>query len=275
MLAHPIFVAAFAALTAFLPLSLPMPAEVTSTEHAEPEARETMRITNHEMTLDGQLYKWSVIIPEGVEPGGAGLLFLHGYGECGTDGMRQLGVGLPPAIGANPERWPFVIIAPQKPVHNSEWEHHEKAVLIMLDRAVEAGLYDADRLAITGLSQGGHGTIAIGGRNADRFRAAVPVCGYNAARFDNNQVRTVRETTTAEDAAVVEAAERLKGTPVWLYHGGKDNVVPPEESRSLHAALEEIGGNVRYTEVPEANHNSWDDAYGDAALARWLVEQTR
>ncbi|MEI8258033.1 MAG: phospholipase, partial [Deltaproteobacteria bacterium] len=35
------------------------------------------------------------------------ILFLHGRGECGADGFSQLGVGLGPAIIAEPDRWPF------------------------------------------------------------------------------------------------------------------------------------------------------------------------
>ena len=75
-------------------------------------------------------------------------------------------------------------------------------------------------------------------------------------------------------------AEKLEAMPLWLFHGGKDDVVPPSESRSLFAALgapkkDEPGVKVCYTEFPDANHNSWDAAYGDPELAAWLVRHTR
>ncbi|MEM9374470.1 MAG: prolyl oligopeptidase family serine peptidase [Planctomycetota bacterium] len=222
--------------------------------------------------MDGQEYAWSIMIPADVEPGGPAILFLHGYGECGTDGKINRTVGLPPAVQANPERWPFVVIVPQKPVHQSEWEDHNRAVLTMLDEAAESGHYDPGRLAITGLSQGGHGTIMLGGYHAERFRAAAPVCGYVDRRFSEGQELIGEFGAKLTAPSVVAAVDRLKGMPVWLFHGALDGVVPAEESRLLGKGLAMVGADVRYTEYPDADHNAWDEAYGDPALAAWFAE---
>jgi predicted peptidase len=48
------------------------------------------------------------------------VLFLHGQGESGTDGWRQLLQGLPPALFAAPERWPAIVLLPQKPDPENE-----------------------------------------------------------------------------------------------------------------------------------------------------------
>jgi predicted peptidase len=240
-----------------------------------PPAPGEVRVIDYRMEKDGREYAWSVMIPPGAEEGGASLLFLHGYGESGNDGKKNLAVGLPPAVRKNPERWPLVIIVPQKPVFNSEWEDHAAAVLAMLDQAADKGHIDPDRLAITGLSQGGHGTIWFAANHPDRFKAAAPVCGYVDRRIDENAQRLSDNGATPEDPGVIEAAERLKEMPVWLFHGAKDNVVPPSESRSLFKVLESAGAPAKYTEFPEANHNSWDAAYSDPELAAWLVRYTR
>ncbi len=230
------------------------------------------QIIGRRMTVDGQEYAWSVMVPANVEPGGSAILFLHGYGECGTDGELNLAVGLPPAVQANPGRWPFVIVVPQKPVHQSEWEDHERAVLAMLDEAARDGLYDPDRLAITGLSQGGHGTIMLGGYHAERFRAAAPVCGYVDRRFSPGRELLGEFGAEVTDPSVIAAVDRLKGMPVWLFHGSDDSVIPAAESRALHAGLESLGAEVRYTEYPGVDHNSWDNAFGDPALAAWFAD---
>ncbi len=241
-----------------------------------PASSEVARISSRRLTVDGREYAWSVLIPAGVEPGGAAILFLHGYGESGDDGGRQLGVGLPAAIMKNPDRWPFVVILPQKAVPNSEWEDHEQAVLAMLDLTAAEGLYDPRRLAITGLSQGGHGTLMFASRHPERFRAAAPVCGYTDRRFDDKRQRLSDPGASAEDPEVVELAGKLRDMPLWLFHGEADSVVPVSESRSLAGAIEAAGGVVvTYTEYPGVDHNSWDSAYGDSALARWLLEHTR
>lgn len=252
------------------------PSEPDPMEHAAAREGDVLRIINRRMTVDGREYAWSVIVPRGVQAGGAGLLFLHGYGECGDDGMRQLAVGLPPALGRDPERWPFVVIAPQKPVANSEWEDHEKAVLAMLDQVVEEGLIDPARLVITGLSQGGHGTIAFASRHPERFKAAAPVCGYVEPRFKGDGVRAANTPATPEAPLVLKAAHDLSDMPVWMYHGDRDSAVPVDESKSLFAALGSgSAGDVHLTVVPNTDHNSWDAAYADSALSAWLIAHAR
>jgi len=39
------------------------------------------------------------------------------------------------------------------------------------------------------------------------------------------------------------------------------------------AALRKAGGNVQYTEYANGGHDVWDDAYGDASMVHWLLQQ--
>ncbi|GAB4383925.1 MAG: hypothetical protein Kow0022_05000 [Phycisphaerales bacterium] len=218
--------------------------------------------------VDGRTYPVGVWVPEGWAGPGRGLVFLHGAGECGSDGQRQLTVGLPPAVVAEPQRWPFVVICPQKPTVGSAWEDHAEAVFAAMAWAEQAGLVDRDRWALTGLSQGGHGTMVIGSDAHARFRAAAPVCGYIAPRR-----RGVG--SSADDPRVQQIADGLATMPVWIFHGGRDNVVSPEESRLLHTLLTQRGADVQLTIFPEDGHNSWDSAYLRTTLNQWLIEHTR
>src|SRR6185295_7333649 len=110
------------------------------------------------------------------------VLFLHGQGESGTDGWRQLLQGLPPALFAAPERWPAIVLLPQKPDPEREWESYENALLGLVDRARRSYAIDSERIVLTGLSQGGHGSWVLGARHPDLWVAVAPVCGYVAAR---------------------------------------------------------------------------------------------
>jgi len=240
---------------------------------SEPSER-PVEIFDQTLEIDGQQYAWSIMIPPTAEKGGRSLLFLHGYGECGTDGEKQLTVGLPAAIEKNPDRWPFVVIVPQKPTHNSEWENHEEAVLAMIEQATEMGFIDPERLAITGLSQGGHGAIALAAAHPEMFAAAAPVCGYVEPRFREGEMGDRSTRAMHSSPGVVAAAEKLKEMPVWLFHGRDDTIVPVDESRALHMALTKLDAPVKYTEVPDTGHNSWDAAYRDADLALWLRKHT-
>lgn len=51
--------------------------------------------------------------------------------------------------------------------------------------------------------------------------------------------------------------------------------VSVEKSRRQAAALNEIGANVQYTELPGVGHNSWDTAYGRAEVIEWMLKQRR
>jgi predicted peptidase len=223
-------------------------------------------------TINGQEYPCAVIINTHATKGGPAILFLHGYGECGTDNMLQRTVGLPKHAIENPELWPFVLIVPQKPIHNSEWENHEHALIHFLDEARKQGLYDPDRLAITGLSQGGHGTIMMTQRHPTRFVAAAPVCGYLRPFFTEERERIDQPAARADMPEYKSAAQALREVPVWFWHGDADPVVPVDESRALHKALKATEADTKYTELPGADHNAWDPAYSSKELAAWFAK---
>ncbi|USN97951.1 MAG: prolyl oligopeptidase family serine peptidase [Phycisphaeraceae bacterium] len=223
--------------------------------------------------VGGHTYPFVVYRPRGLDATkpARGLIFLHGSGECGTDGSKMLGVGLPNALLWDPDRWPFVILIPQKPDSQCEWEDHDDAVMAMLDRMIKEQNVDPHRVAITGLSQGGHGTIALASRHPGRFRAAAPVCGYISPVWHDGK-RGERTMPGGDDAKAL--VESFRTTPVWLFHGGKDDVVPPANSQWLHDQLNEVGLDCKITIFPDDNHNSWDSAYRKSGVWDWLVEMT-
>lgn len=193
------------------------------------------------------------------------ILFLHGRGECGTDGRRQTTVGLGPALNRAPSRWPFVVVMPQKPQTDSPWIDHERLALAALAAAEAEFAGDPARRYLTGLSQGGAGTWAIGGRNAHMFAAIAPVCGYGPT----------------------SAASGLARTPVWAFHGGADTIIPVarsndlvEATRAAQRAADAQGpagsarGEVTFTVYPRADHNSWDPAYAEE-LPAWFLRHRR
>ncbi len=112
--------------------------------------------------------RYAVLVPRGYDATRAFplIVFLNGRGECGTDGQRQTMVGLGPAAMLAPEKWPFIIVFPQKPDQDSAWIDHDELVLATLNAARRDYRVDEARVYLTGLSQGGAGTWAIGSRHA-------------------------------------------------------------------------------------------------------------
>ncbi len=212
-------------------------------------------------------FKYTVYVPRDYDPAKAwpAIVFLHGSGECGRDGQKQLAVGLPSAVMLNADRWPCIIVCPQKPEQGKQWEDYDSAVMAMLAATEHEWKIDADRVYLTGLSQGGHGTWLIGANHPDRFAAVVPVCGY----------------VRGSDTGVL--ARKLGECPVWAFHGDTDAAVPVAETTGMLAAIRSARGlkpdasdtRTRLTIYPSVGHNSWEKAYADPELISWLMSKKR
>jgi predicted peptidase len=225
----------------------------------------------------GRDNKYAVYVPRDLDLGkpAPAIVFLNGRGECGTDGSKQLAVGLLPAVFLNPEKWPFVIVFPQKPNQQDTWAQHEELVLACLSAASREFNLDPARIYLTGLSQGGAGTWEIGSRHPELFAAIAPLCGFvNAPRGATSGAKFGGD---AERRAVAEplAAARM---PVWVFHGEKDDAVPVDQTRELMAALKRAGASpdrVKATYYPDANHNCWDKTYREEAIGEWFLGHRR
>jgi dienelactone hydrolase len=209
------------------------------------------------ITHRGTERKYAVYVPRNYEQGKNWplVVFLNGRGECGTDGQKQLAVGLIPAAMLEPARWPVLILAIQKPDADKQWIEYDDYVMSAIAETRQQFAVDPARIYLTGLSQGGAGTWAIGAAHPDFFAALAPVCGYG-------------DPTPA-------LGEALKGMPIWAFHGGKDDVVLPQKTEALVNAVNAAGGSPKLTIFPDANHNSWDAAYRGQDLGPWLLAQTR
>ncbi len=220
-------------------------------------------LVEREVKVGGVAYRVAVRVPDDYDPARAWplVVFLHGSGECGTDGLKQTRVGLGPAVAAQPGRWPCLVLMPQKPSSARQWEEHEDLVLAAIADARATWRVDPERIALTGLSQGGHGAWVLGARHPELFSCLAPVCGYGDA------------------AAIAPLAQAL---PVWAFHGLRDDVVDPagtlaivEEIRRLRRAAGGDAAAVRLTLYPEAGHDSWDAAYAEPELPGWLLGHRR
>jgi predicted peptidase len=176
------------------------------------------------------------------------VLFLHGAGECGNDLDAVKKHGLPKVLEGG-RQFPFIVVAPQARGHG--W--NPEVLIRLLDQLVAHYAGDQERVYVTGLSMGGYGTWALVAAYPDRFAAAVPICGGGDPRW----------------------AGRLKGLPIWGFHGARDDTVPLSESEKMVRALEAVGGNVQLTVYPDAGHDSWTQAYSDPRLYEWLLRQRR
>ncbi len=230
-------------------------------------------------SVRGQEYRWQVFAPaavlSGEDPNPPVILFLHGAGERGSDGERQLEIGLPAVLRERPD-FPALVVMPQAP--QSAWwgtPGIEEMALGALDAAMAEFGGDPDRVYLTGLSLGGYGTWAFAYRDPERFAALIPVCGGVAAARSRLPTPDWHPSAVRPDDPWAETAAAIADIPIWIFHGALDRRVPVDESRRMVAALEAAGGAPRYTEYPDVAHRAWTPAYREEGLYEWLFAQRR
>ena len=200
------------------------------------------------------------------------ILFLHGAGECGTEGEKMLNQGLPKEIKQRGGKFDFIVVIPQckffsldsspppppdglKPKFKGGWRDTDEAAALGAFRlTLKEYSCDPDRAYLTGLSMGGFGTFAIAMKYPKLFAALVPICGGG-------------------DPA---RAPKIAHLPTWIWHGDADGVVPVENSRQMLEAHKSASApQVKYTELKDVGHSAWDNAYASDALWQWLGARSR
>lgn len=240
-------------------------------------ARPESGFLNRTVSVEGVVYRYQVFVPANwtKHQKWPVILFLHGAGERGDDGLLQTDVGIGHAIRKNAVGFPFIVVMPQCR-RNSLWVYADMQAqaLAALEQSIKEFHGDRNRLYLTGISMGGYGTWDLADEYPGKFAALVPICGgiHGPKSFPQLHVGV------ADDAKVLDpykdTAERIGKTPVWVFHGAVDDTVPVEESRKMVAALRAMGANVRYTEYPGVGHESWDRAYAESELVPWLLAQS-
>lgn len=202
------------------------------------------------------------------------VLFLHGRGESGSDNEKQLAHGASLFLNEeNRKNYPAIIVFPQNPVktywsnvqtvmdsqgrrdfyfiNGGEASTSMKMVISLMDNLFRQYKIKKQQVYVMGLSMGGMGTFEIVNRMPYTFAAAIPICG----------------------GANPAIAPNLKSTQWWIFHGAKDDVVLPKYSAQMVAAMRSSGVVTKFTLYPEANHNSWDPAFNEPGLLKWLFSK--
>ena len=231
----------------------------------------------HFFISNGDTLPYRLLLPENYDATKKYPLvfFLHGAGERGNDNEKQLVHGGKLFLRDDVRKdYPAIVVFPQC-AQNSFWSNvafgagdGKRKFDFLVDgeptksMALAQGLLNEllrsypvkkKQVYTGGLSMGGMGAFELVRRNPTLFAAAIPVCG----------------------GANPATAEQLKKTSWWIFHGAKDDVVPPVLSKQMYEALLNVKANVKFTLYPEANHNSWDAAFAEKELLPWLFSQRR
>lgn len=231
----------------------------------------------HWFIQNGDTLPYRLLLPENYDAAKKYPLvfFLHGAGERGKDNEKQLVHGAKLFLKDEVRKsFPAIIVFPQCAT-NSFWSNVDiktdngkrvfsfrnggeptiamKLAQELLMNILKTYPITKKQIYVGGLSMGGMGTFEIVKRNPKLFAAAFPICG----------------------GANVATARSLKKTNWWVFHGGKDDVVPPKLSQDMVDAMKKEKATVKFTLYPNANHNSWDPAFAEPELLAWLFAQRK
>jgi acetyl esterase/lipase len=251
----------------------PAYASVAKAHSSLPEPAQETGFLNRELKLNGIAYRFQVYLPgewrRDDRKQWPVILFLHGRGERGSEGMWQTQIGLPQAVRDHPDRWPFVIVMPQCPLTNY-WTDPEMLAMAMaaLDRETAEFHGDPERTYLTGLSMGGYGAWELARLHPHRW-AAVAIAASGI--FWSYAPERWQQAATLP----AEYARALGRTPVWLFHGTDDNTVTPRQSEMIFEAFKAAGGYIRLWLYQGLKHDCWTRAYGEPELPRWLLAHHR
>ena len=203
------------------------------------------------------------------------VVYLHGSGGLGDDNLKQLALGnifgtrvwlLP----ENQKRFPCYVVAPQT---DRGWVRYDfsqetddkpakvlpglgdgaRLALEIIDALCREFPIDEHRIYVTGQSMGGAGTWHFIANRPHFFAAAVICCGSISLEDGTGSI----------------------DTPLWNFHGDSDKTVPVSISRERIATRRKAGGHPLSTEYAGVDHNSWQWAYTEPELPKWMFAQHR
>ncbi len=174
------------------------------------------------------------------------IIFLHGAGTRGTD-IDILKGNFFFAATEKFEDFEFVCVAPL--CSENSWFDVFERLQGLVKEVIALDFIDKNSVHLTGNSMGGYGSWQLAMTMPEYFASLVPVCG----------------------GGMCWNAIRLKHIPVWAFHGAKDNVVSPEESKRMVDAINRCGGSAKLTLYPEAEHDSWSATYSNRDTFNWML----
>ena len=220
-------------------------------------ARET-GFLNRTVTVGPTTYRYQVYVPASYNPHRKlpVILYLHGLSYRGEDGLLPTEVGVGSAIRLQSESFPAIAVFPQCRL-NAAWSGEmETQAIKALDESIKEFNGDSQRLYLIGLSFGGYGAWYFAAHHPGKFAAVVPISGgvFPHPNTPVSPFQPAYEAIMKSSDSYAAFARLIGKTPVWVFHGDADALVPVTEARQMVEALKATGGNVKYTEYPGMGH---------------------
>ena len=229
-------------------------------------------------SLDGEELNGALLLPANYEPGKRYPLVVWVYGgDRGGDNVNQFGL-----VGPGTDNLQllatrgYAVLYPNVPLQKgTPMQNLAKMVLPGVDRAIEMGIADPERLGVMGHSYGGYCMLALIIQTT-RFKAAISSGGYGNLIGKYGHMR--RDGSTYGESKLggtpwqyrdryienspVFYLDRIQ-TPLLLLHGELDNAVPSFLADEIFVGLRNLGKWVMYAKYEGESHAPADWEYAN------------
>lgn len=215
--------------------------------------------------------RYQIYVPNGYcsERSWPLILFLHGAGEGGEDGLLQTEFQLGSAIRRHADLFQAVVVFPQQS-RRCYWSRDDlNMVLQCLQQTCHDYRIDEERISLCGVSSGAIGAWTLACLEPRRFHRLLIVSGLVGPSSFIPAEQGIVPVGIADPYAWL--AQRLGHVPTWIFHGDYDPLYPIDDARRTVSCLRSTGAPVRYSEIPGFGHNVWDIAFYSEAVAGWLL----
>jgi len=238
----------------------------------------------HWRSTDGSDLSGALLLPANYEDGKRYPLIVDVYGgSLRSDTANRFGLS-----GAGVENLQilatrgYAVLLPDTPLHKkTPMADLLKTVMPGVDRAVDVGVADGDRLGVMGHSYGGYSTLSLIVQTS-RFRAAVDSAGpgdlisdYGAMQKDGSS-NSIGWAETGQggmegtpwqfrdryiENSPVFYLDRVE-TPLLIIQGELDLAVPPWQADQVFVGLRRLGKEVVYAKYAGEEH--WEGTWSPA-----------
>ena len=241
-------------------------------------------------SLDGVQLHGALLLPANYQEGVRYPLVVDVYGGANlSDVLNRFGFGV---VGAENMQIlatrGYAMLFPDSPLgQGTPLQDLLKTVMPGVNRVVEMGVADPDRLGLMGHSYGGYSTLALLVQTK-AFRAAVDSAGVSDLLAEYTSMNATGEgfgigwlesgqggisgTPWQYRNAFIENSplfylDRVQ-TPLLLIHGALDETVPPSQGEAVFIGLRRLGKEVVY--VKYAGEGHWEGEWGpDNVIDYW------
>ena len=165
----------------------------------------------------------------------------------------------------------FIIVSPH--IRQGQYYHAPEVVGQILDTLVADYKADANRICLTGLSRGGHGTWGLAAKLPGRFAAIAPIAGSPDEMDDFRKVDDIGVWISHNSGDAINDYGPVENVIEQIEARSDERFLRVPGVQSLRADAGFVDERLILTSAPRSDHDAWTDVYTSPEFYQWLLER--